>query len=199
MSVTSPDEIKAGRYEVAAVQLDVPTSKPGQPLTYVRHRTGALVDLDAAEARRLVLAGAVVEPGAREKAAAEAAKAVYEAALAALSPEARAAITGQPVRRRRAQPSTPPTGGAPTPPPTETDTGADEPDDDAEGADEPDEAPDGGQDSDGPQRPPRVAAKAVWADYVVETGVLPREEADALTKDELVARVREHEAQQTEG
>ena len=191
---TAPDEIPAGEYEVASIQLDVITSEPGRPLTYKRYRRRDLVTLDAAEARRLVLAGAVVEPGALEQAAALAAKAAYDAALAALSPEARAALTGQPVgRRRRAVPSTAPTGGAATTaPPAEPDGGADDEDENA------DDAPgdDGEQSSSGDGPPPRIASKGVWAEYAVGADVIPADEVDALTKEQIVVRVREHEAAQ---
>lgn len=92
---TSPDDIKAGSYELVALQWDEPTSKPGEPFTFVRHRRGDTVELDEEEARRLVLAGAVVEPGSREKAAAELAKAQFAAALAALPDDLRAEVLGQ--------------------------------------------------------------------------------------------------------
>ena len=77
-------DIKAGKYEVAALFWERPTSKLGEPYDYVRHNRGDIVTLDVEEARRLVQAGAVVEPGARERAAAAFLKAQYEAALAAL-------------------------------------------------------------------------------------------------------------------
>lgn len=57
----------AGRYELVAIVWDELTSKPGRPDIFVRHRQGDIVQLDAAEATRLLAAGAVVEtaPGHR--------------------------------------------------------------------------------------------------------------------------------------
>ena len=60
--------MSAGKYEVTAHFWEQITSKPGQPLDYIRHRKGAVVELDdAAEIRRLVDAGAIkpVSKGAR--------------------------------------------------------------------------------------------------------------------------------------
>lgn len=87
------DSVKAGTYELVAVQWDEQTSKPGEPFDFIRHRAGDKVDLDVAEARRLWLAGAIVRPGERERAAAEQARLVYEAALAALPDDVRAQLT----------------------------------------------------------------------------------------------------------
>lgn len=84
---TRDDDIKAGEYELTAELWDEITSKPGQPFTFKRHRKGELVDLNAEDARRLVLAGAVVEPGSIERAQVEALRQQYLAALAALPPE----------------------------------------------------------------------------------------------------------------
>ncbi|MBZ5736488.1 hypothetical protein K8Z61_18510 [Nocardioides sp. TRM66260-LWL] len=47
-------------YEVVALFWEQITSKPGQPLEYVRHRRGTVVHIDdAAEVQRLVNAGAI--------------------------------------------------------------------------------------------------------------------------------------------
>lgn len=85
----------AGSYELVAELWDEPTSKPGQPFEWVRHRRGETVELSDAEAKRLLAAGAVVKPGEVEKAQVAAAKAAYEAALAALPPEVRAEYEAQ--------------------------------------------------------------------------------------------------------
>ncbi|MGI8682067.1 MAG: hypothetical protein ACR2JO_08050 [Mycobacteriales bacterium] len=63
MSIEMSD-IKAGSYELTALQWDEITSKPGQPLDFHRHRRGDTVSLDVEQARRLVTAGAVRKPGA---------------------------------------------------------------------------------------------------------------------------------------
>lgn len=76
------NDIKAGKYQLVAVRWDQITSKPGEPLDYVRHRRGAIVDLNAEDAKRLVAAGAVVKPGQLEKDKAEQAKAIAERAAA---------------------------------------------------------------------------------------------------------------------
>lgn len=76
------NEIKAGSYELVAELWDKPTSKPGEPFDFIRYRKGDTVELSAEEARRLFTTGAVVEPGAAQKAAAEQARLAYEAALA---------------------------------------------------------------------------------------------------------------------
>ena len=89
------DETKAGEYELVAVQWDEPTSKPGEPFTFIRHRRGDTVTLNEEEASRLVRAGAVVKPGEREKVAAQFAKAQFAAALAALPDDLRAELLGQ--------------------------------------------------------------------------------------------------------
>lgn len=93
------NDVKAGKYQLVARRWDQITSKPGEPLDYVRHRRGDIVDLNAEDARRLVSAGAVVKPGELEKseadrarAAAERARREYEAALAALPDEVRAEV-----------------------------------------------------------------------------------------------------------
>lgn len=93
--MSAPETPKAGRYELVAKLWEEPTSKPGEPYTYKRHVEGDLVDLDDEQARRLVAAGAVIEPGARERAAALAAKAAYEAALAALPDSVKAELDAE--------------------------------------------------------------------------------------------------------
>ncbi len=87
MSTPDTDAIKAGTYELAALQWDQVLSAPGEPFNFKRHRRGDKVKLDVEEARRLVTAGAVVEPGARERAVYALAVAQLEAAKAALPPE----------------------------------------------------------------------------------------------------------------
>lgn len=84
---TRDDHIPAGKYELTALLWDEITSEPGKPFTFVRHRQGEVVDLNEEDARRLVLAGAAVEPGSIERARVAALRAEYEAALAALPPE----------------------------------------------------------------------------------------------------------------
>jgi hypothetical protein len=87
------NEIKAGEYELLVDSWDEPTNKPGEPFTFVRHYKGETVTLNEEEARRLVLAGAAGEPGAREKAQLEIAKAQYLAALAAVPDALRPQLT----------------------------------------------------------------------------------------------------------
>ncbi len=77
-------KIPAGDYEMVALLWDEVTSEPGKPFTFTRHRQGDIVTLNEEDARRLVLAGAVVEPGSIERARVAALKQAYEAALAAL-------------------------------------------------------------------------------------------------------------------
>ena len=96
---TDLNDVKAGKYQLVAVRWDQITSKPGEPLDYVRHRKGAIVDLNAEDAKRLVAAGAVVRPGQLEKtkaeqarAQAERAAAEYQAILAGLPEDVRAEI-----------------------------------------------------------------------------------------------------------
>lgn len=86
------NDIKGGSYELIADQWDQVTSKPGEPLDYTRYYQGDIITLNVEDARRLVLAGAVVAPGSREQAAAERAQAALQQALAQLSPEQRAAF-----------------------------------------------------------------------------------------------------------
>lgn len=73
--------MSAGLYELTALMWDQPTSRPGCPETYIRHRQGDIVRLTDADARRLLAAGAVVEPGTREAAELEQARFAYQAAL----------------------------------------------------------------------------------------------------------------------
>lgn len=77
-------------YELVSIFWDEITSKPNEPLDFVRHRRGDRVQLDSEQARRLLAAGAVVEPGAREAAALAQAKAEYERAAAAFEAVKRA-------------------------------------------------------------------------------------------------------------
>jgi hypothetical protein len=90
--VTNLNDVKAGKYQLVARRWDQITSKPGEPLVYTRHRRGAIVDLNEADAKRLVAAKAVVKPGDLEKAAAERARAIAEQAQA----DYQAAIAGLP-------------------------------------------------------------------------------------------------------
>ncbi|GAB2907023.1 hypothetical protein GCM10027047_01620 [Rhodococcus aerolatus] len=137
------------RYELVAQRWDEIISKHGEPLNFVRHVRGDLVDLTEVEAKRLLKAGAVVEPGSRERAAAEAARAQYEAALAALPDAVREQLT-------------------------------------ADGAASDGDDPAGGG-ADG--RPGVNEAKAAWVAYAESQGV-PTEEAEALTKADLVERFK---------
>lgn len=157
----SVNDIKTGRYELVAELWDEPKSKPGEPFDFVRHRRGDLVDLDVETARRLVTAGAAVTPGERERAAAEAARAAYTAALAALPPDVQQQVlAGETPEPPQPQPSTPPGGGEtdepPQPPPTD-------------------------------ERPPVSAAKAEWVDHAVAQG-MSRDDAESATKQELIER-----------
>lgn len=93
--MTAPDDIKAGDYELLSVFWEQPTSQPGEPYTYKRHVQGDIIRLDVEEARRLVLSGAAVKKGEREKQAALAAKVQYENSLSLLPPEVRAQLDEQ--------------------------------------------------------------------------------------------------------
>lgn len=62
MTETDPNKIKAGKYELVALRWDEILSKPGEPFDFTRHHRGDEVTLNVEEARRLVLAGAVVKP-----------------------------------------------------------------------------------------------------------------------------------------
>ena len=87
-----PNDIKGGKYVLIAEQWDEyvagpGTSKPTEPFDFVRHRQGDEVELSKSEARRLVLANAVVSLEDYEKATAEptaAAPVLDDAGLAAL-------------------------------------------------------------------------------------------------------------------
>lgn len=105
------NDVKAGKYQLVAVRWDQITSKPGQPLDYVRYRRGDIVDLTAEDAKRLVAAGAVVKPGELEKTKAEQAKALaeraaaeYRAILAGLPEDVRAEIAPEAVVRSEPTP-----------------------------------------------------------------------------------------------
>lgn len=91
--MTDINEIKAGEYELLADSWDETTSKLGEPYTFKRHYKGEVVTLNEEDARRLVIAGAAGEVGAREKAQLELAKAQYLAALAAVPDALRPQIT----------------------------------------------------------------------------------------------------------
>jgi hypothetical protein len=151
--VTDVNEIKAGKYELVAERWDKITSKPTEPLDFVRYRKGDVIDLNVDEARRLVLAGAVVKPGSREEAQATAALQQLRVALEALTPEQRQALlaTGESVetptvpKKRAAKKSVAKNTGAPvtvapTPPVTPGPAG-------------PSEEPTDGDDGDGDSSP----------------------------------------------
>lgn len=101
------DDVKAGKYELIAVSWDRITSKPGQPLEFIRHRQGEVVDLDVEQARRLLRANAVVKQGERQRAAVAAAQAQLQAALAAVPPELREQVQAD-VQPPKPEPSVPP-------------------------------------------------------------------------------------------
>ncbi|SDC45990.1 hypothetical protein [Nocardioides lianchengensis] len=107
------NDVKAGKYQLVAVRWDQITSEPGKPLDYIRHRRGDIVELNAADARRLVKAGAVVKPGQLEKNAAEEARALAERAAA----DYQAILAGLPedVRAEIAPGTVPQTPGSPAP------------------------------------------------------------------------------------
>lgn len=84
MSTVDVSKVTAGEYQLIAALFDQQTSKLGEPFDFKRYRKGDVVTLNVEEAKRLVAAGAVVEPGSIERAAAEQARRVYENALAAL-------------------------------------------------------------------------------------------------------------------
>lgn len=86
------NDVKAGDWELVADQWDEVTSKPGQPLDYTRHYAGDVVTLNQADARRLFKGGAIVKPGSREKALAEAALAQAVALLGSLPDDMRTAL-----------------------------------------------------------------------------------------------------------
>jgi hypothetical protein len=105
--MTAPDAIKAGKYELVALSWDEPTSKPGEPFAYKRHVRGDVITLDVEQARRLVLAGAVVKPGEREKARIAQLQAQLQAQLAALPPEVREQLKAD-AEPAKSEPPTPP-------------------------------------------------------------------------------------------
>lgn len=82
------NNVTAGEYELVAELFDQRTSPLDKPFTFTRYTRGERVVLDEADAKRLVAAGAVVVPGELQRAVFEAAKAQYEAALAALALQA---------------------------------------------------------------------------------------------------------------
>lgn len=93
------NDVKAGKYQLVAPRWDQITSKPGEPLEFIRHRRGAIVELNTEDAKRLVGAGAVVKPGQLEKTKAEQARAIaeraaaeYQAILAGLPEDVRADV-----------------------------------------------------------------------------------------------------------
>lgn len=162
------NEINAGTYELAVDRWDEPTSKPGEPFTYRRHRRGDRLQLSQAEARRLVRAGAAVAPGELQRRQLQAARRQYEALLRQVPDEVRAG-TG-PAGDAAGQPST----GDPGP-------GGGEP----AGGQNPDAGP--GEERAGQlERPAKVAAKGVWVDYAVERG-MDRDQAEEMNKDQLIA------------
>jgi uncharacterized membrane protein YgcG len=105
------NDVKAGKYQLVAVRWDQITSKPGEPLDYVRYRRGDIVDLNAEDAKRLVAAGAVVKPGQLEKTKAEAARALaeraaqeYQAILAGLPEDVRSEVAPETVSQTATDP-----------------------------------------------------------------------------------------------
>lgn len=104
------DDIKAGEYELVALQWDQQTSKPGEPFDFVRHRAGDRVTLDVEEAHRLVRAGAVAKPGERERQRVTAAQAALAASLAALPADLRDAAGGDVAAPEAAQSERPTSG-----------------------------------------------------------------------------------------
>lgn len=196
--MTDVNDVKAGTYEVAALQFDQITSKPGEPFAYTRYRRGEAVTLDVAEARRLVLAGAVVEPGSREKAAAESARMAYEAALAQLPDALREQLAGQfaTAATAAAEQGEPATGGevpGPVVPAafSTADVGTTDgvaPAGSTEAAPAADEQPTEGEQpaASVPERPVQVAPKALWIDYRVAQG-MDRDKAEGATKVQLIS------------
>lgn len=89
------NEIKAGKYQLLAVRWDKQTSEPGQPFTFKRYKRGDTIDLDEAEAKRLVAAGAAVTPGSIERAEAERAAKHLQAALNQVPDDVKAELLRQ--------------------------------------------------------------------------------------------------------
>ncbi len=87
------EEAKAGAYELLDLTWDEITSKPGEPLTFVRHRQGEIVDLNEEDARRLLGAGSVAPEGELAARQADALQGQFLAALNALPDAARAQVT----------------------------------------------------------------------------------------------------------
>ncbi len=86
------NSIKAGRYELLDLRWDEPTSGPQDPVfTFVRHYQGEILELDEAQAKRLVLAGSVAEEGELQRRRVAALRAQYEQALANLPDDLRRA------------------------------------------------------------------------------------------------------------
>lgn len=54
-------------YELKATELNLVTSKPGDPLAFKTYRQGDTVQLDSEQAERFLSAGAVVDPDAGDK------------------------------------------------------------------------------------------------------------------------------------
>lgn len=104
MTDVDTNDIKAGKYELVALQWDEILSKPGEPFNFKRHKQGEVLDLNVEDARRLVKAGAVVKPGARQKAQAQLALANFRAALEQLTPEQREEVLAE----AKGEDSTPP-------------------------------------------------------------------------------------------
>ena len=89
------NDIEAGEYQLIEQRWDEPTSEPGQPFTFRRHRKGDRLTLSEADARRLVVAGAAVRPGEMERRAAAIALRDYKALLAQVPDELRAELEAQ--------------------------------------------------------------------------------------------------------
>jgi hypothetical protein len=115
------NDVKGGKYQLVSVRWDQITSEPGEPLDYIRHRRGDIVDLTAEDAKRLVAAGAVVKPGQLEKTKAEEARALaeraaaeYQAILAGLPEEVRSEVAPAATPSTRTEPAPDYTAGAAT-------------------------------------------------------------------------------------
>lgn len=85
------NDIKAGKYELLDLYWDEPTSEPqDRVFTFVRHYQGEEVELDEANARRMVEAGSAVKAGERQELAARAELDRVRALLASVPDEVRA-------------------------------------------------------------------------------------------------------------
>lgn len=83
----------AGKYELLDLFWDKRTNDVEKPVpVFHRYVQGEVLDLDEAEATRLVEAGSVAPEGARQSAELERARAAYQAALANLPDELRGAV-----------------------------------------------------------------------------------------------------------